>query len=115
ASSHPRRGPHRAPKPCARRAALRDTRRRSASLSPWCSFAGLPEIAEPGRDDIRIPNILVENAHADGKTIDRRHRFLADRGVVEGQIAAEDAGDQPGLARREALVADLGGLRDIRL
>src|SRR5216684_5828244 len=76
---------------------------------------GMPEMAEPGRDDIAIGHIVVENAHAAGELIDRRHRFLADRGVVEWQITADDAGDEPGLARREALLADFGGARHVRL
>ncbi len=50
-----------------------------------------------------------------GEAVDRRDRFLADRGVVKGQVALDDAGDQPGLARRKALLADFGGARHICL
>src|ERR1700730_15967672 len=97
---------------------LRPSRRASrysapVRIFPSRSAAGMPEIAEPGRDHFGIWNILVEDAHMPGEIVDRGDRGFADRGVVERQVAFDDTGDQPGLARRKALIADFRRARHI--
>src|SRR5438270_3915435 len=77
-------------------------------MRPLFVFAGRPERRELGGDNLVVRHLLVEEAKPAGKTVDRGDRVRLDHRVVIRQVALDDAGDQPGLARREAVLAGLG-------
>src|SRR5690242_1478397 len=61
--------------------------------------ARVPEPRKLRRHNLAVCHIAVEHPCLAGEGVDRADRCLADGGVVERQVAAHDAGDQPGLAR----------------
>src|SRR5262249_45435502 len=96
----------RGPRPCGRRARLRDSRRRYAICLAYSSLLSAPH-------NVGIRETFVENAHMPREIVDRFERVLADSRTVERQVGRDDLGDQRGLVRREALLADFGRERHI--
>jgi hypothetical protein len=60
-------------------------------------------------DDPLIRHVALENPEIAPNAVHARHESFGDRGVVIGQVATDERGDQLRLRGREQFAADRGG------
>src|ERR1700730_10274127 len=96
----------------------------SAGRSPWLNPArwsqsarftilSLPKRRELRGDDLLVRHVAVEHALAAQKRRHAGNEFARQRGIVIGQVAADQLGDQAGLGRRKQFSSDFAGARYI--
>src|SRR5262245_28068230 len=67
-----------------------------------------PERPVPDTDDVFVGDRAFEQAERVSEAVHDRNALFADRGIIEGQVALDDRGDDGRGRRREAALADLG-------
>src|SRR5258708_24886154 len=79
------------------------------------ALADFPQMRKLGGDDALVGNVTGEYAGVARELVHAGNEAPRDRGIVIGEVPADELGDQLGLGRRKKLAAHLGRARDILL